>query len=591
MAVYTWSSGSAGAALWNVASNWSGGPANTTPGSGDVGLVVYGTVELPAPVLTGVAIDLAPAEFTSVALLASGVDLISTTITTLASKPPIGAIQFEVSGTDTLDASSTIEFAAAPLTIDLLSGATLFDNGTLAGNNLTIIRSGSATSLDNNGTITVSGPFTVAVGVTLDGTGAIDLGGAGADVTINGTVGAGQTIALTNTREIQTLTIGGSADLLGTISLLANQTIEVSATSESAFAGNVLSFSNGQTLTLAAAGGQTLQVFAQGSATEIVSSGTLLSSAACYCAGTRIATAAGGDALVEELREGDVLALARGGVARVTWVGCRAVRCDNHPEPANVWPVRIRAGAFADGVPSRDLLLSPDHAVAFRAHLIPVRHLTNGATIVQERVAIARYHHVELARHDLLLAEGLAAESYLDTGNRASFADDETAPAPRPDLSRRIWARAGCLPLVEDGPVLLAARRALLRRAGLLGHRRTRDPALRVLADGRDVRPRRLADRWVVTLPADARSVRLCSRVWVPAEMRPEADDSRRLGVAVGRLWLDRREVSLDSPALSAGWHAPEPDGRWTDGDAELPVAGARDLAFAVTMAGSYWRA
>jgi hypothetical protein len=34
---------------------------------------------------------------------------------------------------------------------------------------------------------------------------------------------------------------------------------------------------------------------------------------------------------------------------------------------------------------------------------------------------VADYVHVELDRHDILLAEGLPAESYLDTGNRAAF--------------------------------------------------------------------------------------------------------------------------------------------------------------------------
>ena len=33
------------------------------------------------------------------------------------------------------------------------------------------------------------------------------------------------------------------------------------------------------------------------------------------------------------------------------------------------------------------------------------------------------YHHVELAAHDVLIAEGLAAESYLDTGDRSSFSN------------------------------------------------------------------------------------------------------------------------------------------------------------------------
>jgi hypothetical protein len=83
--------------------------------------------------------------------------------------------------------------------------------------------------------------------------------------------------------------------------------------------------------------------------------------------------------------------------------------------------------------------------------------------------------------------------------------------------------------------------------------------------------------------------VQLCSRTWVPAQMRPPETDTRRLGVAIDRLWLDERDVSLDSPGLATGWHAPEAVWRWTDGDATLAVAGARDVRFRIASTGSYW--
>jgi hypothetical protein len=85
--------------------------------------------------------------------------------------------------------------------------------------------------------------------------------------------------------------------------------------------------------------------------------------------------------------------------------------------------VRVRAGAFAAGAPQRDLWLSPDHAVFVDDVLIPIRYLINGRTIAQERVDAVTYYHVELSDHEVILAEGLPCESYLDTGNRAAFAD------------------------------------------------------------------------------------------------------------------------------------------------------------------------
>jgi len=100
------------------------------------------------------------------------------------------------------------------------------------------------------------------------------------------------------------------------------------------------------------------------------------------------------------------------GSAAVVWIGRRRLDGRYNPE---VSPVRIRAHAFGGGQPRRDLLLSPDHAVHADGVLIPVRTLINGATVVQERADAVTYYHLELARHDVVYAEGLPAESYLNT--------------------------------------------------------------------------------------------------------------------------------------------------------------------------------
>jgi hypothetical protein len=112
---------------------------------------------------------------------------------------------------------------------------------------------------------------------------------------------------------------------------------------------------------------------------------------------------------VEELRIGDGVITVSGQSQPVTWIGHREVDCRHHPRPQLVWPVRIHAGAFANGVPVRDLLLSPDHSVFAENVLIPIKHLINGLTVVQERVDRVRYFHVELDRYDVLFAEGLPA--------------------------------------------------------------------------------------------------------------------------------------------------------------------------------------
>lgn len=60
--------------------------------------------------------------------------------------------------------------------------------------------------------------------------------------------------------------------------------------------------------------------------------------------------------------------------------------------------------------------------------------------------------------------------------------------------------------------------------------------------------------------------------------------------MAIARLWLDGHEVALDSEAFATGWHAPEPECRWTNGDATLTVAGKRIMEFELLMTGTYWR-
>jgi hypothetical protein len=148
---------------------------------------------------------------------------------------------------------------------------------------------------------------------------------------------------------------------------------------------------------------------------------------ACFAAGTRLATP-DGDAAVEDLRPGDRVLTHTGAVKPIIWVGRRHIDLNGHPDPETSRPIRIAACAFAEGIPSRDLFLSPDHAVFIDGILIPIKLLENGSTIRQASPNAVTYVHVELADHGIVLAESLAAESYLDTGNRGMF---DNARSPR----------------------------------------------------------------------------------------------------------------------------------------------------------------
>ena len=163
-----------------------------------------------------------------------------------------------------------------------------------------------------------------------------------------------------------------------------------------------------------------------------------LESAPCFCAGTSILTPAG-ERMVETLMQGDiVLTIVCDELSPqpVKWLGRRRIDLTAYPRPETVAPIRIRRGAFADNMPHTDLLVSPDHAVFVDGKLICVRQLINGATIRQEKGwTSVEYFHVELDAHSILLAEGLPAESYLNTSNRGFFANSGEPLLLHPDLT------------------------------------------------------------------------------------------------------------------------------------------------------------
>jgi hypothetical protein len=176
-----------------------------------------------------------------------------------------------------------------------------------------------------------------------------------------------------------------------------------------------------------------------------------------FVSGTRIATTIG-SVLIEDLQIGDQVRAMFVGSAPIKWIGHRKINCSRHPDQRKVWPVRIAAGAFGERLPRRSLWLSPDHAVFIDDVLVPIKHLVNGTTIQQMPMDEVAYYHVELSRHDVLIAEGLPVESYLDTGDRSNFTNGVGAIKLHPDFSARTWEAMGCAPLIVAGPAFDAAR-------------------------------------------------------------------------------------------------------------------------------------
>src|SRR6185436_2273688 len=89
-------------------------------------------------------------------------------------------------------------------------------------------------------------------------------------------------------------------------------------------------------------------------------------------------------------------------------------------------PVRMRRFALDQRTPHRDLYLSPNHAIYIDGLLIPAKYLINRTSIVQampEGVEEIEYFHIELPTHEVIFAEGVAAESLLVVNDREAFAN------------------------------------------------------------------------------------------------------------------------------------------------------------------------
>ena len=194
--------------------------------------------------------------------------------------------------------------------------------------------------------------------------------------------------------------------------------------------------------------------------------------AACYCRGTHIRTP-GREVAVEDLRIGDLVLTAGGEALPLKWIGRRFYRDWLAVGNADVQPILFKAGSLADGVPARDLYVSPEHAMYLDGMLVPARHLVNGVSILKMAgMDAVDYFHLEFDRHVVILAEGAMAESFVDDDSRMLFHNADEYRRLYPD-ERPGRGAEFCAPRVESGYALEALRRAMMARATRLLPSRT----------------------------------------------------------------------------------------------------------------------
>jgi hypothetical protein len=140
----------------------------------------------------------------------------------------------------------------------------------------------------------------------------------------------------------------------------------------------------------------------------------------CFMAGTQVSSPFG-STKAEDLKPGDLVLTSDGRLVAVRWVGRQTVMKLFANEVA--LPVRIKAGALAENVPVRDLLVSHDHAIFLDGILVHAGALINGTSVVRETNVPNKfvYYHIEVDDHSLILAENTPAETFIDNIDRAHF--------------------------------------------------------------------------------------------------------------------------------------------------------------------------
>lgn len=176
----------------------------------------------------------------------------------------------------------------------------------------------------------------------------------------------------------------------------------------------------------------------------------------CFLGGSQIATPEG-ECTVEELAIGDAVLTEDGSAVAVKWIGRQTVFTTFGPAE-RLMPVRFAAGSLGGGLPHADLIVTADHGMLIDGVICHAGALVNGETItnvpLSEMGQSYVVYHIETEAHEIILANGAPAETFIDNVSRrcfdnfAEFAalygdvpEMEELPYPRAMSARQVPAR------------------------------------------------------------------------------------------------------------------------------------------------------
>ncbi|MEH6522759.1 Ig-like domain-containing protein [Sulfitobacter sp.] len=142
----------------------------------------------------------------------------------------------------------------------------------------------------------------------------------------------------------------------------------------------------------------------------------------CFTPGTLIATPKG-ERKVETLEVGDRIITRDNGMQVIRWIGSRDMQGEELTAQEHLRPVLIREGALGNGLPERDMMVSPQHRVLIandktalyfeeREVLVAAKHLTDMEGIDVVDVSHTTYIHIMFDQHEVILSDGCWTESF-----------------------------------------------------------------------------------------------------------------------------------------------------------------------------------
>ncbi|MDP5086211.1 MAG: Hint domain-containing protein [Yoonia sp.] len=142
----------------------------------------------------------------------------------------------------------------------------------------------------------------------------------------------------------------------------------------------------------------------------------------CFTPGTAIATPKG-EIAVEKLKVGDRVLTRDNGIQRINWIGTKRIDFDQLKSTPQFRPILIKQGAIGDGLPERDMLVSPSHRMLIVSEfaqlyfgqsevLVAAKHMLAMDGVEISNQPYVTYVHFMCDNHEIVLSDGTWSESY-----------------------------------------------------------------------------------------------------------------------------------------------------------------------------------